>query len=182
MIADHHAMAGSLAFLLFGLAACTSIDVRTEHDPAADFSRFKTFAFAERPVAEESGLDNDAAARDRIESALSRELTNRDVHRVRVEQRPDLTVYYAVAVHEKIQKAWRTGYGWGARYGGGQTTYPYEEGTLIVDLVDPVKQELMWRATMNTHLEETSTGRLDQADRAIARAFEQYPPRTEAAK
>ncbi|HMU55877.1 MAG TPA: DUF4136 domain-containing protein [Nitrospira sp.] len=180
MIAGTHATAGPLACLLIVLAACISIDVKTEHDPAADFSRFKTFAFAERPVAEESGIDKDAAARDRIESALARELTNKDLRPVRLDQRPDLTVYYAVAVNEKLRKAWRTGYGWGARYGGGQTTYPYEEGTLIVDLVDPVKRELMWRATMNTHLEDTSAGRLDQADRAIARAFERYPPRTQA--
>jgi len=180
MIFCRYAMAGPLAVLLFGLIACAPVDVRMEHDPAADFSRFKTFAFAERPIAEESGIDRDSAARDRIESALSRELKNKDFRLVRLDQQPDLTVYYAVAVHEKSQKAWRTGYGWGARYGGGQTTYPYEEGTLIVDLVDPVKQELMWRATMNAHLEDTSAGRLDQADRAIARAFEQYPPRAQA--
>jgi len=180
MIAGQYAMASPLAFLLFGLVACTPVDVRTEHDPGADFSRFKTFAFAERPIAEESGIDKDSAARDRIESALSRELMNKDLRPARSGQRPDLTVYYSVAVHEKNQKASRTGYGWGARYGGGQTTYPYEEGMLIVDLVDPAKEKLMWRATMNAHLEDTSAGRLDQADRAISRAFEQYPPRAQA--
>lgn len=171
---------GPLALLLLGLGACASIDVKTEHDPAADFSRFRTFAFAERPPIEESGIADNSAARDRIEAALSRELTSKDLRRVGAEHQPDLMVYYSVAVREKLQKVWRTGYGWGARYGGGGTTYPYEEGTLIVDLVDPVKQELMWRATIDAHLDDSAAGNLDLADRAIARVFRNYPPRTQA--
>ena len=32
------------------------------------------------------------------------------------------------------------GYGWGAGYGGGVTTYDYKEGTLILDLIEPYKE------------------------------------------
>jgi hypothetical protein len=177
MITRKLILTGPLALLLlFGLGACASLDVKTEHDPTAEFSRFRTFAFAVRPVVEEIDPNNNVAVRDRIESALARELTAKEMRRVGTEQAPDLMVYYSVAVREKLKKAWRTGYGWGARYGGGGTTYPYDEGTLIVDLVDPVKQQLKWRATIGAHLEDTAAGNLDLADRGIAEAFKDYPP------
>ena len=39
-------------------------------------------------------------------------------------------------------------YGAGAGYGSGVTTYEYQEGTLIVDLAESSKKELVWRATI----------------------------------
>ena len=68
-------------------------------------------------------------------------------------------------------------YGWrggGAAYGGVRT-YNYKEGTLIVDLVEPKKKELMWRATTvgNMRIRQDN---IALADKAITEAFEHYPP------
>ncbi|MBA5867483.1 MAG: DUF4136 domain-containing protein [Nitrospira sp. CR1.3] len=166
-----------LFFLLLGPAACATFDVKTEHDPTADFAGLKTFAFPKREDVEESGVQNNSVVRERIEGAVSRELTAKGLRPAGSGRQPDLMVYYWVSVQDKQRKAWRAGYGWGARYGGGGTTYPYEEGSLIVDLVEPAKGELAWRATIAAHLENTTDENLDLASRGIAKAFESYPPK-----
>jgi Domain of unknown function (DUF4136) len=68
------------------------------------------------------------------------------------------------------------GYGWGAGYGGGVTTVEYKEGTLILDLVEPAKKQLIWRATIVGTLQESSEDNVEIGDKAIAKAFESYPP------
>jgi hypothetical protein len=68
------------------------------------------------------------------------------------------------------------GYGWGASYNT-VTTYEYTEGTLVVDLVEPVKKELQWRATMVAVLEDTAQENIELGNKAITKAFEHYPPK-----
>jgi hypothetical protein len=56
------------------------------------------------------------------------------------------------------------------------TTYEYREGTLITDLVDAAKKELVWRATMMANLENNAADNIELGKQAIAKAFENYPP------
>ncbi|HSA86562.1 MAG TPA: DUF4136 domain-containing protein [Nitrospira sp.] len=68
-------------------------------------------------------------------------------------------------------------YGWGAGYGGTVTTYDYTGGTLILDLVEPTKKELIWHATIVGALQDTPKENIELGDKAIAKAFESYPPK-----
>jgi hypothetical protein len=68
------------------------------------------------------------------------------------------------------------GYGWRGGYGGG-TSYDYKEGTLIVDLIKPAGQRLVWRATIVAPLEDSTQENIDLGNKAIAEAFEEYPPK-----
>ena len=61
-------------------------------------------------------------------------------------------------------------------YGGGVTTYDYQEGTLFVDLVESSKKELVWRATIVGTLSGSQEDNLKMADTGVAKAFEDYPP------
>ena len=61
-------------------------------------------------------------------------------------------------------------------YGGDVTTYEYQEGTLIVDLVESSKKELVWRATIVGTLSGSQEENLKMADTGIAKAFANYPP------
>jgi hypothetical protein len=46
-----------------------------------------------------------------------------------------------------------------------------------MDLVQPVKKELVWRATMVAHLRDTTQENIELGKKAIAKAFENYPPK-----
>jgi len=69
---------------------------------------------------------------------------------------------------------WRTGYA--GYYGGGVTTYEYQEGTLIVDLAESSKKELVWRATIVGTLQDSPDRNVEMANKGVAKAFEDYPP------
>lgn len=176
----------SVMLLCWALSGCTTIDVKTDFDPSADFSRFRTFAFVGLTDLNQGGVLNNSLTRKRLETILSRELSQKGLRQVGLEDHPDLLVHYWVGIKEKQRVestgptvgayGWRGGYGWGAGYSG-VTTYEYKEGTLITDLVEPVKNELVWRATMVANLEDTARENIVLVERAIAKAYKDYPPK-----
>jgi hypothetical protein len=46
-----------------------------------------------------------------------------------------------------------------------------------VDLVEPTNKELQWRATMVANLEDTTEENIELGNKAITKAFENYPPK-----
>lgn len=180
-----------LAMVLFCAQACSSIDVKTDFDPSADFTRFHTFAFAGFTDITKTGLPDNSLTRKRIETGVSRELTQKGLQEVKPDEHPDLLVHYWIGTQDKqrVQGTGGPGYYGGGYYGGGYgwgasyntvTTYEYTEGTLVVDLVEPVKKELQWRATMVAILEDTAQENIELGNEAIKKAFENYPPKKNA--
>ena len=182
-----------LAMAVFFAQACTTIDVKTDFDPSADFTRFHTFAFAGLTDITKTGLLDNTLTRKRIETSISRELTKKGLQEVKMDERPDLLVHYWLGTKDKQRVQGTTsgpsggyyggyyggGYGWGAGYTT-VTTYDYTEGTLVVDLVEPVKKELQWRATMVAILADTAQENIELGNKAIIKAFENYPPKKSA--
>jgi hypothetical protein len=69
---------------------------------------------------------------------------------------------------------WRTGYsGYNV---GAVTTYEYQEGTLIVDLAESSKKELVWRGTIVGTLGDSPEKNFEMANAGVVKAFEDYPP------
>lgn len=177
----------ALLLLTLGLSACTTFNVKIDHDPTADFTTFTTFTFVGLADADKGGVYDNSLKHKRIESAVARELTGKGLRQVDLNQQPDLLVYYWYSAKEKQQihstgptagaYGGRGGYGWGAGYGGTVTTYEYTEGTLILDLVETTKKELVWRATIVGTLQDTPKDNIELGNKAITKAFESYPPK-----
>jgi Domain of unknown function (DUF4136) len=176
-----------LLMLALSLTACTSFNVKTDHDATADFSSFKTFAFAGPADENKGGIYDNSLMQKRIESAVVRELVGKGLRQVALDEPQDLLVHYWVNVQDKqrlesggtsvgVARGPRGGYGWGAGYGGGVTTYDYKEGTLILDLIEPAKKQLVWRATIVGTLQDSTKDNVELGNKAIAKAFESYPP------
>jgi hypothetical protein len=165
---------------------CTGPNVKTDFDASEDFTKFRTFAFSGLTDLNKGGVFDNSLTRTRIESIVGRELNKKGLQEVGSEQGPDLLVHYWVGVQEK-QRVQSTGpavgaYGWGGGYRGGMgysnvSTYEYKEGTLIVDLVQPLKKELVWRATIVADLQDTTQENIKMGEKAVAKAFENYPPK-----
>ena len=177
--------------LVLGLSACTTFKVKTDHDPTADFSSFKTFAFGGPAEMNKGGIYDNSLMRKRIESAVVRELTSKGLRQVALDDPQDLLVHYWVNVQDKqrlesggtsvgVARGPYGGYGWGAGYGGGVTTVEYKEGTLILDLIEATKKQLVWRATIVGTLQDSTKDNVELGNKAIAEAFESYPPTVKA--
>jgi hypothetical protein len=181
----------SIRFLIAGLAlgllaagGCAGPKVITDFDPSAEFSAFHTFAFTGLTDRDQGGVLDNTLLRKRIEEIVGQQLTAKGLRQVGVEDRSDLLVHFWVRVKDK-QRVESTGmtagpyggrYGGAGYYGGGVTTYEYEEGTLIVDLAESSKKELVWRATIVAILRGSPEENLELVNKGVAKAFEAYPP------
>ena len=171
------------------LPACADFKVQTDHDGTVDFSSFKTFAFGGPVEMNKGSVYDNTLTYKRIESAVVRELTGKGLRQVSLDEPQDLTVHYWINVLDKqrlesggtsvgVARGPYGGYGWGAGYGGGVTTVDYKEGTLILDLIEPTQKQLVWRATIVGTLQDSTKDNVELGNRAIAKAFENYPPPT----
>lgn len=187
----HRRTAWLLLIAAFSLSACNAFKVKTDYDPTADFSSFKTFAFAGPVEMNKGGIYDNSLMQKRIESAVVRELTGKGLRQVSLDEPQDLRVHYWVNVQDKqrlesggtsvgVARGPYGGYGWGAGYGGGVTTVDYKEGTLILDLIEPSRKQLVWRATIVGTLQDSTKENVELGNEAIAKAFQDYPPAAKA--
>jgi len=171
-----------LAFLSVAAAAvfaCSTLSTGADYDPSTDFSRYKTWDLKE----DRRSIDNPLLAR-RIETAVTAELAKKGM--TRNTSNPD----FWVAVHGRLSKqtqintydsGWGYGYGWRYGGGGGMSTTTVTEvpvGTLIVDIVDAGKKELVWRGTASDTLNpEASPEKKEQnLQEAMAKLLANFPP------
>ena len=175
--------------IVAALTGCNAFKVQTDHDATADFNAFKTFAFGGPADMNKGGIYDNSLMQKRIEGAVVRELTAKGLRQVALDEPQDLLVHYWVTVLDKqrlesggtsvgVARGPYGGYGWGAGYGGGVTTVEYKEGTLILDLIEPAKKQLVWRATIVGTLQDTTKENVELANEAITKAFRDYPPPT----
>lgn len=168
------------------LASCaTGPRIRTDADPAADFSRYATYGFY-RPLAmEQSGYSSYLS--DRIKASIRREM---DARGYRFDEAsPDLLVNFQGVIRERtdVYSVPRSDlqyfYSYRAqRYFAVPVWYDearineYTEGTLTVDLVDASRNHLVWTGdAIGRVTQRTPQERADAADRAIAAIFQEYP-------
>jgi hypothetical protein len=51
------------------------------------------------------------------------------------------------------------------------------QGTLVIDLVDAHKKELVWRGTATDTLSDKSEKNIQKLEKATAKVFKNYPPK-----
>jgi hypothetical protein len=153
--------------------------VRTDFDPAADFTTFRTYAFAGLTDLNQGGVLNNSLLRKRLEQMVGEQLSNKGLRQVDLEGHPDLLVHSWVTVKAKqrLESASTMVGPYGRRGYGGVTTYDYEEGTLIIDLATPAKNELVWRGTVVGIVSDSKEENMRMVNKGIAKALEDYPPK-----
>jgi hypothetical protein len=180
----------SLVAALLGLvlAACSSgPTIRTDADPAANFSAYRTFAFFEPLATDKAGYSTLLTAR--LKDAARRELEARGYTYDAAD--PDLLVNFNVNVVEKTEvrssPSMSAGYGYyGYRAGmyGAWSGYPYDvtttnyrQGTLTFDAVDAERKALVWQGVAEGRIsKEAMKNPAPAIDSAVAQIFEAFPP------
>lgn len=169
----------ALAAVALTVSGCSSLSITTDHDPEADFASFTTYGFPEQDNhAPESLFDR--AIRRSIDGEMSaRGLT-------RTETNPDLYVVFQASVNEVVTGAtvdhWNTGgWGWYGGWGGGMGTSTvnvnsYNQGTLVVDMVDRDANQLVWRGIAEKSVDDQPTVDQDKINEVMAKLMEDFPP------
>lgn len=158
--------------------SCSTMNVTTNYDEQADFKQFKTFSFAppkdqsDRPSAVHNRLFTKEMLQE-IRPIMERKGFQEAAAR---EDADLLVVFYAMIKNKRdfVPPSYRVG-----RWGRVWATRPghvvrYQEGTLVIDVVDQKKQDLVWQGV--------GKGVLDRSDPAanlvggVEKVLEKFPP------
>ena len=183
----HFSWLAVLGLLL--LAGCSSgPTVRTDADPAADFSGYRTWGFYEPIAMEANGYTS--VTSEQVRAAVTREMAARGY--AYDASAPDLKVNFQGLVQDRTdvytvpRTDWQYYYSYRSRtyvavpvwYDQAQVSR-YREGTLTIDLVDGQANRLVWTGSAIGRIpgKQTPQERAAAVDEAVAAVFAQYPYR-----
>jgi len=153
--------------------------VSTNYDQTVDFTAFKTYNWVDIQGASYPSSLVDAQIRAAVDSTLkAKGMTKVD---------SGGQVYVAYQVTTQQQKQLNTfgtgggGFGGGWGWGGGMsttTTSTITDGTLAIDIYDPVKKQIIWQGTATKQLNPSSDAAKNQQNlqKAINKLLGSYPP------
>ena len=176
--------------LLFVLSGCSSIQVTSDYDKKTDFSKYSTFNF-KKPEQLPNNYPTviNPINQKRIESAVMEEMSHRSYM---MSSNPDLIVSYYLKVENKVDyqtttyggSPWATPY-YGPSYYGYYSGYghsfsdtrrvDYQVGTLIIDIVDAKRNELIWFGTASKVLNTNNPDPEKTINEAVTKIFYEYP-------
>ena len=160
------------------MISCSSITVNQDYDPAFDFSKFKTFGFI--PLPADAGIDQLSA--NKLDAAIKNELFAKGFT---ISEKADFGIALMFSSQTKTSiQSYGYGYGYGAwgrpgMYGtGGVDVTQYQQGTLIIDIIDMTDQKLVWRGTGTGVMSDSPSveERTQNINNAISKMLAQFPP------
>ncbi len=180
-------LAGLACTAALALSGCASgPDVRADFDKSADFGKYRTFGF----VAQTGSNAGDAKSLSTqiLQQAATREMQTRGYS---LAENPDLVINFKGKLEEKTDvesvpapyygPGWGYGGWYGAPYGGWGggsqvTTRRYNVGTLVMDVVDREKRQVVFQGGIEDVVtKEMLKNREQSLNAAVAQIFSQYP-------
>lgn len=186
MLSIQPRLTAAFAAAAIALAGCASgPDIQADYDKSADFGKYRTYGFVAQ-AGTDSG-DFRSLATKMLQSAASREMEQRGY--VRAED-PDLVINFKGKLEEKVDvestpapfygPGWGYGGWYGAPYGGWGgtevTTRRYNVGTLVIDVVDREKRQVVFQGAISDVVtKEMQQNREASINAAVAHVFSKYP-------
>lgn len=169
-----------LALLLIPMACAPTPRVRTNSDPSANLSLYKTYAFASQPGTNRNGTSTPFTSY--FEDSISRQMDARGYRKV--DSEPDLLVNFSTNVQERTDlpsspSAMGQGY---YGYRAGMYASPdiralqYRIGTANIDVADARHKKLLWEGVAEGELTAEMLQNADTAiDKVVAEMFAKFP-------
>jgi len=178
---------------LFTLSACSTLSVDYDYNQKIDFNNYKTFDWLPFP----KDMQVDELNRARFVTAVEDNLAKKGFEQNT--SQPDFVIATHFGKENKIDITnWGYSYAPSGYYGGhgyrhpgsygyaggyaatgGVSVYEYEQGTLILDLVDAKTKTLIWRATAKAIISPASTPekQTEKIRDAVTEILENFPPK-----
>lgn len=155
----------ALAFVIAGAtlaAACATMRIGSYVERGTDFSRYHTYAWgpADALPIGDPRLDNNPIFRDYLQGAVERGLTTHNLLLVPQSAKPDVLVHFHGSVRQIFDVA-AADRDHGFNVGKDVSVVDYDEGTLVIDMIDARTNRLIWRGWAVDSL----SGILDRQDR-----------------
>jgi hypothetical protein len=147
--------------------------VKVDWDHAADFSKYKTYAWGEGTPAKNQLMGQ------RIVDGIDQQLAAKGLTKVESGANPDLVVVYHAAVGSETQLNTMSTGGWGVHWGGGTSTTSVEKipvGKLVVDIGDASSKKLLWMGSASDTLSDDPEKVSKKVQKVIQDMFKKFPP------
>jgi hypothetical protein len=176
----------------FAIVAATAVsgcasgpDIRADFDKSADFGKYRTFGYVAQPSTDAG--DAKSLSTQILQAAATREMETRGYTRA---DNPDLVINFKGKLEEKTDvesvpapyygPGWGYGGWYGAPYGGWGgsqvTTRRYNVGTLVMDVVDREKRQVVFQGGVEDVVtKEMLRNREQSLNGAVAHIFSKYP-------
>ncbi len=168
-------------------AACSGMKIRADYDPMAvsTMGEYRTYRWLSQPREADARVYNKLVAL-RVTGAVEDVLSGKG-YRMEADA-PDFLVGWHAAIRGRLDvrevdryygyghRRWRGGYA-GPAYRDVQIR-EYEEGMLILDIVDGKSNELVWRGSAQAEIRSDVGPRKkeERIRRAVEKILEQFPP------
>jgi len=166
-----------LAFSAVAITRCASTNIHSYLAGGADLGRYHTYAWgpADAIPTGDPRLDGNPFFEERLQAAVEKQLATRGVEKTSAT--PGLLLYYRASVAQRVDA-----YSADLKDGYCNECQPsvFDEGTIVIDLVDARSNTLVWRGWA----EDSFEGAIDnqqlmekQIDSAVARILQRLPPK-----
>ncbi len=174
----------SILLLLFFIGSgCSPITVRYDYDREYDFGKYRTYCWPSGDhIDKYNTFAQNTLIYKRVQEAVDKDLQGKGFSVVE-SGAADLCVVLHAGVKDRMQIYQNQGYygwyrPWWGPYGGYTEVSYYEEGTLVIDLVDEKTKELTWRdsATGTVKDYKESEDMQKDIDDAVKKILQHFPP------
>jgi len=189
-----------LALSLLLSACVTTPKPVVDYDPGYDFAQVKTFSWYAKSgkVSGDNPLQLTDFQKERVNTALSRAMEAKGLRYVEEPETADVLLSWHVNINTKtdvrtysspnMNMGIAMGYGRYNRYAmytcftcardTDVRVTEYDEGTFIVDLIDPTKRQSVWRSVTQSRVNADNIREQATLDAAAARILSVFPPGT----
>lgn len=165
-------------FLTIGCGPVKNMKTNARSNPQANFQAYKSYKFVDELTYSEVNDNHSTENRRAIENAVHKHLKRKGLAEA---ERPDLLINFFVIDTEESKTITRTTQR-SRKYGGltHTDTYlrNYERGTLIVDLVDMRKNELVWSGMATGVISGKQKDMNRTIRKAVKATLSKYPPKS----
>ena len=169
-----------ISYLMVVAFGCSTFSYQYDYDPEVNYTGLKTFNWITLSVQKDIYTLNDT----RIQEAVNAQLEVKGCKMTT--DNPDFLIAMNVTKEEKTDiRTWNYGYGGRSMLYGDPfmsntqfDVYQYEEGTFILDFVDPETMELIWRGIAQGELRNYSSPvkRYERIDEIVQKVLSNFPP------
>ena len=163
--------------MLISIGACSNFSVNTDYVMAHDFADYQVYQWhpSGPPQTDHLNRVGGDIFHQRLLRLTDNKLTAKGFSRG---DTPQFYINYSVVTQEQIAvnnytpagfygTSWGWPYGWGYGYSMAYTDTQvryYTQGTVIIDIIDAAKNELVWRGSAQRKLRSASTAEQNEAD------------------
>jgi hypothetical protein len=184
----------ALGALTLSLAGCATTQVQSDYDPNFNFSQLSTYSWAERTSEGKDPAVYNNIVESRVKVAVNQALKAKGFSEVA--SNPSFLVAWHGAINQEhsintVGTEYGYGWGWYGGWGGPgmmtSTTYvsTWNEGTLIIDIVDAKANKMVWRGSAQSELDEHQNDpqKMQEAlNEAVDKMMATFPPSSGSSK